>query len=176
MGQSGFRNQFQDNAFQRAVQENNHGVQDFERQNFQNSANRDFDRQNHNFAFQQTQFRDGAESNFDGSLESGSFEPLNLPSGAGALLGGISTSFSCADRPYGYYAAPENFCRVFHICNPTLFGDGKVQTYQYSLMCGDGSVFDQAKLTCVAEFEATPCSDAPNFYFRNEVFGKDVEA
>ncbi|CAL4064000.1 unnamed protein product [Meganyctiphanes norvegica] len=148
--------------------------------NFRIQQNRDnafqFERQNPNFSFQQPQVRIGAEPSFDGSLEVGSFEPLNLPSGASALLGGISSSFSCADRPYGYYADPDNYCRVFHICNPALFGDGTVQTYQYSFFCGEGAVFDQSKLTCVAEFEATPCQDAPNFYFRNEVFGRNVEA
>jgi len=148
---------------------------------FQSQSNVAFqnERQNrNNFAFQQPrpQFNAGSDFNFDESSVSGVFEPLNLPSGASALLGGISSSFSCADRPYGYYADPDNFCRVFHICNPALFSDGAVQTYQYSFFCGEGSIFDQAKLTCAAEFEATPCGDAPNFYFRNEVFGRDVEA
>nr|XP_027224321.1 uncharacterized protein LOC113816474 [Penaeus vannamei] len=45
------------------------------------------------------------------------------------------TSFSCADRPYGYYADTEANCQVFHIClnnniwsflcpNQTLFNQG----------------------------------------------------
>nr|XP_027233066.1 homeobox protein 5-like [Penaeus vannamei] len=67
---------------------------------------------------------------------SGVFEPLNLPSGASALLGGITSAFSCLDRPYGYYADQDNSCRVFHVCNPTLFSNGAVETYQYSFMCG----------------------------------------
>ncbi|XP_066986769.1 probable protein phosphatase DDB_G0279461 [Macrobrachium rosenbergii] len=102
----------------------------------------------------------------------GVFEPLNLPSGATLLLGRISSSFSCADRPYGYYADQENSCRVFHICNPALFSDGKIETYQYSFMCGEGTVFDQDELTCKVEYDATPCQEAANFYFRNEQFGR----
>ncbi|XP_064100668.1 probable serine/threonine-protein kinase DDB_G0278845 [Macrobrachium nipponense] len=102
----------------------------------------------------------------------GVFEPLNLPSGATLLLGRISSSFSCADRPYGYYADQENSCRVFHVCNPALFSDGKIETYQYSFMCGEGTVFDQDELTCKVEYDATPCQEAANFYFRNEQFGR----
>ncbi|XP_064100714.1 uncharacterized protein LOC135211328, partial [Macrobrachium nipponense] len=118
------------------------------------------------------QFRSGSSSSseFDGV-----FEPLNLPSGASAILGSISTSFSCVERPYGYYADQDNSCRVFHICNPYLFSDGEVQTYQYSFMCGEGSIFDQNEMTCKAEYEATPCQEAQNFYFRNEQFGRPEE-
>ncbi|CAL4209029.1 unnamed protein product, partial [Meganyctiphanes norvegica] len=101
----------------------------------------------------------------------GSFEPLNLPSGASFMLGDISSSFSCSDRPYGYYADVDNFCRVYHICNPQEFADGTVQTYQYSFMCGEGTVFDQRMQTCEREHMATPCSDAPNYYFINAQYG-----
>ncbi|XP_068231359.1 probable serine/threonine-protein kinase dyrk1 [Palaemon carinicauda] len=109
------------------------------------------------------------------SESNGDFEPLNLPSGASALLGGISTSFTCVDRPYGYYADQQNSCRVFHVCNPYLFSDGEIQTYQYSFMCGEGTVFDQNELTCKKEYDATPCQEAENFYFRNEQFGRFEE-
>ncbi|XP_066986833.1 dr1-associated corepressor homolog [Macrobrachium rosenbergii] len=120
-------------------------------------------------------FRSGSSSSeFNGEFD-GVFEPLNLPSGASAIHGSISTSFSCADRPYGYYADEQNSCRVFHVCNPYLFSDGQVQTYQYSFMCGEGTIFDQNELTCKAEYEATPCQEAQNFYFRNEQFGRPEE-
>ncbi|XP_068231361.1 GATA zinc finger domain-containing protein 14-like isoform X2 [Palaemon carinicauda] len=121
------------------------------------------------------QVRSGSSSSDFNEESNGVFEPLNLPSGASALLGGISTSFSCVERPYGYYADQENFCRVFHICNPYLFSDGEVQTYQYSFMCGEGTVFDQNELTCKKEYDATPCQEAANFYFRNEQFGRPEE-
>merc|ERR1712106_427813 len=145
----GNREAFQDQQDRSFFQDANINVD--QANTFQQNQNRfQFDKSavQRSLAFQQSQF--GYEPYFDPYSEAGTFEPLNLPSGASALLGDISTSFSCADRPYGYYADPENFCRIFHICNPTLFGDGTVQTYQYSLMCGEGSVFDQAKLTCVA--------------------------
>ncbi|XP_068231360.1 GATA zinc finger domain-containing protein 14-like isoform X1 [Palaemon carinicauda] len=118
------------------------------------------------------QVRSGSSFSDFNEESNGVFEPLNLPSGASALLGSISTSFTCADRPYGYYADQQNSCRVFHVCNPYLFSDGKVQNYQYSFMCGEGTVFDQNELTCKEEYDATPCQEADNFYFRNEQFGR----
>ena len=60
-----------------------------------------------------------------------SLEPLNLSSGASFMLGAISTTFSCLDRPYGYYADPDNNCHIFHVCNSSFFPDGSVHTYQY---------------------------------------------
>ncbi|XP_076034932.1 uncharacterized protein LOC143021381 [Oratosquilla oratoria] len=110
-----------------------------------------------------------------GTIVNGEFEPLNLPSGASLLLGQIDTSFQCADRPYGYYADQGNACRVFHICNPYLFEDGRIETYQYSFLCGEGAIFDQRALTCAEQFAALPCQEAANFYFRNEKFGRTDE-
>ena len=72
-----------------------------------------------------------------GSLETskdfiaGATEPLNLPSGASENLGNIDTSFSCIDRPYGYYADQRNDCKVFHVCYPALFLDGHSELYHY---------------------------------------------
>ncbi|XP_071538842.1 uncharacterized protein [Panulirus ornatus] len=98
-------------------------------------------------------------------------EPLNLPSGARLLLGDISTSFSCVDEPYGYYADQQNSCRIFHVCYPALFSSGRIETYQYSFMCGEGTVFDQKELTCVQAADAIPCSASSQYYSRNEDFG-----
>ncbi|XP_076034928.1 uncharacterized protein LOC143021377 [Oratosquilla oratoria] len=135
---------------------------------------------------QSSQFQSGFSSQNQGqfvdesgttgnSVINGEFEPLNLPSGASLLLGNIDTSFQCADRPYGFYADQGNDCRVFHVCNPYLFEDGRVETYQYSFMCGEGRIFDQEKLTCDDQFVALPCAEAVNFYFRNEEFGRAEE-
>ncbi|XP_068230768.1 dr1-associated corepressor homolog isoform X1 [Palaemon carinicauda] len=118
------------------------------------------------------QLNTGSSFNQGGDEVSGVFEPLNLPSGATRLLGSISSSFSCTNRPYGYYADQDNACRVFHVCNPALFSDGKIETYQYSFMCGEGTVFDQSEMTCNVEYDATPCQEAASFYFRNEQFGR----
>jgi len=101
----------------------------------------------------------------------GVFEPLNLPSGASLLLGQVSTEFSCNDLPYGYYADEANYCLVFHICYPALFSSGKVETYQYSFMCGEGTQFDQNKMVCVSRESALPCEQTKNYYFRNAEFG-----
>merc|ERR1712002_218148 len=106
---------------------------------------------------------------------SGVFEPLNLPSGATRLLGDISTSFTCVDQPYGYYADQQNNCRVFHICYPALFSDEHVETYQYSFMCGEGTRFDQKEMTCVKESDAIACNTSPEFYYRNTEFGLPQE-
>ncbi|XP_076035400.1 uncharacterized protein LOC143021674 [Oratosquilla oratoria] len=105
----------------------------------------------------------------------GVFEPLNLPSGAYLLMGQIDTSFSCADRPYGYYADQGNDCRVFHVCNPYLFDDGRVETQQYSFMCNEHTVFDQKELTCVEQYAASPCEESYLHYSRNEEFGLPEE-
>ncbi|XP_042229298.1 homeobox protein 2-like [Homarus americanus] len=127
---------------------------------------------------QQNQFQDNTFQRFGSSFEnsddtiSGVYEPLNLPSGASVLMGSISTSFNCLDRPYGYYADQDNSCRVFHVCNPALFSDGAIQTFQYSFMCGEGTVFDQKEMTCVMESSATPCQEASNYYVRNQEFGR----
>jgi len=107
-----------------------------------------------------------------GDAINGVFEPMNLPSGASSLLGDISTSFTCLNRPYGYYADQDNSCRVFHICNPSLFSDGAVESYQYSFLCGEGTIFDQRQLTCVTEVEAIPCQESSSFFYTNEQFGR----
>merc|ERR1712106_338045 len=137
---------------------------------FQQQYQDDYYRPNENRYEAEQRFQ--AETSDVNEYESfGEFEPLNLPSGARFMLGDISSSFSCADRPYGYYADVDNYCRVFHVCNPTLFSDGVVQTYQYSMMCGEGTQFDQRTMTCVEQTKASPCQDAPNFYWLNEHFG-----
>ena len=42
-------------------------------------------------------------------------------------------------------------------------------------MCGEGTVFDQRQLSCVRQEEATPCFDAPNYYYVNEQFGQNTQ-
>merc|ERR1712002_1407016 len=81
------------------VEQHNTGsspVASFVQQNFEANLNTGFNQQisadriiNNNQALQGSQFQ-------------GKVEPLNLPPGSSNLLGGISTSFSCAGRPYGY--------------------------------------------------------------------------
>nr|XP_027233067.1 GATA zinc finger domain-containing protein 14-like [Penaeus vannamei] len=142
----------------------------FNNQNSNNRFQSTFNNQDSNRFSQNSQTTSFLQSSSDSV--SGVFEPLNLPSGASALLGGITSAFSCLDRPYGYYADQDNSCRVFHVCNPTLFSNGAVETYQYSFMCGEGSVFDQKELTCVAESSAIPCQESSNYFYTNEQFGR----
>ncbi|ROT62815.1 hypothetical protein C7M84_019323 [Penaeus vannamei] len=137
---------------------------------FNNRFQSSFNNQDSNRFSQNSQTSSFLQSSSDSV--SGVFEPLNLPSGASALLGGITSAFSCLDRPYGYYADQDNSCRVFHVCNPTLFSNGAVETYQYSFMCGEGSVFDQKELACVAESSAIPCQESSNYFYTNEQFGR----
>lgn len=44
-----------------------------------------------------------------------------------------------------------------------------------SLMCGEGSVFDQKQLTCIEPSEAIPCQESSNFLYVNEQFGRPEE-
>ncbi|XP_037772500.1 probable ATP-dependent RNA helicase ddx42 [Penaeus monodon] len=177
--QSSFDNQDSNNRFQSSFnnQDSNNRIQSiFNNQDsnrFQSTFN-NLDSSNRFSQNSQASSFLGTGSSFDSSSDSvsGVFEPLNLPSGASALLGGITSSFSCLDRPYGYYADQDNSCRVFHVCNPTLFSNGAVETYQYSFMCGEGSVFDQKELACVAESSAIPCQESSNYFYTNEQFGR----
>lgn len=119
-------------------------VSNFQANNQQTSSSNsqsNFNQGNANSRFSQNSQSSSSSlvgSSFEGSsaVADGVFEPLNLPSGASVLLGSISTSFSCLDRPYGYYADQENSCRVFHVCYPALFSTGAVETYQYRSVTG----------------------------------------
>jgi len=98
-----------------------------------------------------------------------------LPAGAEEVVGDIKTTFSCADKIYGYYADVDNECKIFHVCLPVTFPDQRTETFTFSFFCGNQTVFDQESLVCAWPDEAIPCNDAPLFYLPiNENFGKDV--
>ncbi|XP_037093050.1 uncharacterized protein LOC119112868 [Pollicipes pollicipes] len=98
-------------------------------------------------------------------------EPLGLSSGATNVLGRIDESFSCEGLPYGFYADPENDCRIFHVCNPLSRGS----TLQYSFFCNEGLEFDQQLLTCVRSFGRMSCATARQLYeSSNSQFFKNV--
>ncbi|XP_069973340.1 dr1-associated corepressor homolog [Penaeus vannamei] len=185
--QSGFNQQDSNNQFQSSFNNqnsNNRFQSSFNNQDSNSRFQSSFNNQNSNDRFQSTFNNQDSSNRFSQNSQttsflrsssdsvSGVFEPLNLPSGASALLGSITSAFSCLDRPYGYYADQDNSCRVFHVCNPTLFSNGAVETYQYSFMCGEGSVFDQKELACVAESSAIPCQESSNYFYTNEQFGR----
>ena len=84
----------------------------------------------------------------------------------------IKTSFQCEAKAYGYYADVENNCQVFHICLPIEDDAGAViETAHWSFICGNGTIFDQATLTCNHEDDAFPCAEAATLYGAVE-FGK----
>ena len=49
-----------------------------------------------------------------------------LPDGSDTLINNLKTTFSCDNRPYGYYADVDNDCKVFHVCQPIDGEDGQV--------------------------------------------------
>ena len=52
-----------------------------------------------------------------------------------------STSFSCVNRPRGYYADNETNCRVFHMC----YGEGDIK---WSFFCPNQTIFNEQHLVC----------------------------
>lgn len=49
-----------------------------------------------------------------------------LPYGVELLRTQVINSFSCAGRPYGYYADVANDCAIFHVCFPVSDEQGNV--------------------------------------------------
>ncbi|XP_071517645.1 U-scoloptoxin(01)-Cw1a-like [Panulirus ornatus] len=92
-----------------------------------------------------------------------------LPGGYGAL----SSSFSCENRPFGYYADMENDCKAFHICYPVTEDDGTLtEVAHFTFMCGQNAVFSQDSFTCVHPTESFPCNEAASIYdISNANFG-----
>lgn len=73
------------------------------------------------------------------------------------------TSFTCVGKPYahGLYADLETNCATYHVCN----GEE-----QFDLNCGEGTFFNQEKLTCDYKNEFD-CQASPNFYSSNAGIG-----
>lgn len=74
------------------------------------------------------------------------------------------TSFSCQGVPYepGMYADEETQCQAYHVCF-----DGRKESF----LCGVGTVFNQAILTC-DYWHAVDCGRSREFYSANEELGK----
>merc|ERR1711923_523987 len=73
------------------------------------------------------------------------------------------TSFICDGQIQGYYADPEADCQSFHIC--ANLGDGGLT--KYSLLCPNGTLFNQQYFICVWWFNVD-CSLSESFYSLNE--------
>ncbi|XP_043190283.1 U-scoloptoxin(01)-Er1a-like isoform X1 [Amphibalanus amphitrite] len=100
-----------------------------------------------------------------------------LSDGADSIVPNLVQSFSCDGRAYGYYADVSNDCQLFHICVPVLGADGEVlSTDQYSFLCGNQTIFDQATLTCNYPVDSLPCEDAESMYsLRNDEFFRKLD-
>lgn len=101
---------------------------------------------------------------------------LTLPSNATSIRTDISDSFSCDGREYGYYADVENDCQLFHVCLPVTYSNGRQQTFRWSFICPDDTVFNQEIFTCTRSDEAINCADSPRFYSLNRSFGDTIES
>ncbi|PSN46812.1 hypothetical protein C0J52_11193 [Blattella germanica] len=99
-------------------------------------------------------------------------EKLGLPSNATSIRSSIADSFTCDSRIYGYYADVDNECQVFHVCLPVQFADGKEQTFKWSFICPEETVFNQESFTCTRPEDAVACEEAPQYYSLNEGFGQ----
>ncbi|KAK4323381.1 hypothetical protein Pmani_003537 [Petrolisthes manimaculis] len=77
----------------------------------------------------------------------------------------LVTSFSCENRPYGYYADVDNDCKIYHICYPVKGFSGEIAKIQhYSFICNNDTIFDQRYLVCSQSENAFPCNEAPSLY------------
>ncbi|XP_005176583.2 fibrous sheath CABYR-binding protein [Musca domestica] len=109
-----------------------------------------------------------AESPADMSLLS----TLTLPSNATSIRADITDNFSCENKPYGYYADVENDCQIFHVCLPVTYADGKENTFRWSFICPEETVFSQDSFTCMRpEDMAISCEESLNYYELNRNFG-----
>nr|ATU82869.1 secreted Chitin-binding peritrophin-like protein [Pristhesancus plagipennis] len=73
------------------------------------------------------------------------------------------TSFSCQDRPIGYYADVETNCQVYHMC-----GEGG---RQYSYTCPNTTLFHQRMLICAHWYQVN-CNRSMADYSANLLIGQ----
>lgn len=73
------------------------------------------------------------------------FSRLTLPSNATSIRSDITDNFSCAGRPYGYYADVENDCQIFHVCLPVTYPDGQERQFRWSFICPEETTFNQVR-------------------------------
>ncbi|XP_047738012.1 U-scoloptoxin(01)-Cw1a-like isoform X3 [Hyalella azteca] len=102
-------------------------------------------------------------------------DDFELPSNATVIVGRINHGFDCSGRKFGYYADDQNNCQIFHVCMPYEDSEGAPQLRMWSFLCGVGSVFDQATLTCNYPESALPCNEAKSYYGINDYFHLEEE-
>uniref|UniRef100_A0A1I8PQ48 Chitin-binding type-2 domain-containing protein n=1 Tax=Stomoxys calcitrans TaxID=35570 RepID=A0A1I8PQ48_STOCA len=97
---------------------------------------------------------------------------LTLPSNATSIRSEITDNFSCANKTYGYYADVDNDCQIFHVCLPVTYADGKENTFRWSFICPEETVFSQDSFTCMRPEDMTiTCEDSLSYYELNRNFG-----
>nr|CAD7257184.1 unnamed protein product [Timema shepardi] len=97
---------------------------------------------------------------------------LGLPSNATSIRADITDTFSCEGRTYGYYADTDNGCQLFHVCLPVVLSSGKEQTYKWSFICPEETIFNQESFTCARPEDSVACEESPQYYSLNDNFGK----
>ncbi|KAH8302823.1 hypothetical protein KR044_010934 [Drosophila immigrans] len=101
---------------------------------------------------------------------------LTLPSNATSIRADITDSFSCANKSYGYYADVENDCQIFHVCLPVTYADGKENTFRWSFICPEETIFSQESFTCMRREDMTiECEESYRYYELNSNFGVPME-
>ena len=81
------------------------------------------------------------------------------------LVQPLVRSFSCRGRDYGYYADVANNCQIFHICWPKMNEvEEVVGMNQWSFVCGNQTVFDQATLSCNHVSASLPCDVSESLF------------
>ena len=102
---------------------------------------------------------------FNSSL-SQDFQGYNFAADAESLLQQpLVEDFSCEGRTYGYYADIANNCQIFHVCWPKMNEiEEVIGMNQWSFICGNQTVFDQATLTCNHYSDAFPCEESEALY------------
>ncbi|EDW58280.2 uncharacterized protein Dvir_GJ15463 [Drosophila virilis] len=101
---------------------------------------------------------------------------LTLPSNATSIRADITDNFSCANKSYGYYADVENDCQIFHVCLPVTYADGKENTFRWSFICPEETIFSQESFTCMRREDMTiECEDSSRYYELNGNFGLPME-
>ncbi|BFF98133.1 titin [Drosophila madeirensis] len=97
---------------------------------------------------------------------------LTLPSNATSIRADITDNFSCANKTYGYYADVENECQIFHVCLPVTYADGRENTFRWSFICPEDTIFSQESFTCMRREDMTiECEDSARYYELNGNFG-----
>lgn len=89
-----------------------------------------------------------------------------------------TTTFSCYNRPTGYYADVKLHCVIYHFCTQIEISSGESKYQRMSYVCMEGSFFDQKDLNCVMKKDLNvPCERAAEHYeSSNKQFDKAEES